>query len=211
MLAPWVIRNRVQVGCFALTTDSRALWEANNPRTYYVLRHGGWIDNVALPASFPPSAQDAGREYRRHAVIVSVDECAQVPFYQHKVISFWKRDPHEKLLLAAQGSLMLWNPKVSPPETRTDAPAGSLTALRDWLEPAYMIPVFLLALYGLFRVQRRFAVLALTFLGYQWALAMLFVGATRYRVPWDFVAALLAGAALVDLAGRLRRRTEVAR
>ena len=35
---------------------------------------------------------------------------------------------------------------------------------------------------------------------------MLFVGATRYRVPWDFVAALLAGAALVDLAGRLRRR-----
>ena len=87
VLAPWVIRNRVQVGCFALTTDSRALWEANNPLTYYVLRHGGWIDNVALPASFPPSAQDAGREYRRHGVIVSVDECAQVPFYQHKVIS----------------------------------------------------------------------------------------------------------------------------
>ena len=68
-----------------------------------------------------------------------------------------------------------------------------------------MVPLFLLALYGLFRVPRRLAVLAVTLLAYQWALAILFVGATRYRVPWDFVAALLAGAALVDLAGRLRR------
>ena len=32
--------------------------------------------------------------------------------------------------------------------------------LRDWLEPAFMIPVFLLALYGLFRVPRRLAVLS---------------------------------------------------
>ena len=55
---------------------------------------------------------------------------------------------------------MLWNPKVSPPETRIDAVGGSLTSLRDWLEPAFMIPIFLLALYGLFRVPRRFAVLA---------------------------------------------------
>src|SRR5204863_8524282 len=60
VIAPWVIRNRIEVGCFALTTDSRALWEANNPATYELLRHGKWIDNVPLPTSFPPSAQDAG-------------------------------------------------------------------------------------------------------------------------------------------------------
>ena len=45
---------------------------------------------------------------------------------------------------------------------------------------------------------------SLLLLGYQWVIAMIFVGATRYRVPWDFVLALLAAAAIVDLADRLR-------
>ena len=49
VLAPWVIRNRVQVGCYALTTDSRALWEANNPLTLHTLQHDLWIDNVPVP------------------------------------------------------------------------------------------------------------------------------------------------------------------
>jgi 4-amino-4-deoxy-L-arabinose transferase-like glycosyltransferase len=206
VVAPWVIRNRVEVGCFALTTDSRALWEANNPATYELLRHGKWIDNVPLPPSFPPSAQDAGREYRRHGVIVNVDECAQVSFYQHKVFRFWSHDPHEKLLLAKQATVMLWDPRVSPPERSSEAPGGSLGSLRHWLEPAFMIPVFLLAVYGLFRVPRVFAAIVVTMLGYQWVLAMIFVGATRYRVPWDFLSALLAGAALVDLVGRVQAR-----
>jgi 4-amino-4-deoxy-L-arabinose transferase-like glycosyltransferase len=205
VLLPWVIRNRVQVGCFALTTDSRALWEANNSLTLSTLRRGSWIDNVPLPASFPPSAQDAGREYRRHGKIVRVDECAQVPFYQNKVISFWEHHPVEKAKLAAQGSLMLWNPVVSPPPTRSDE-VSWLTSLRDTVEPLFIAPIYLLALYGLTRVPRRLAVLSVILLGYQETLAILFVGATRYRVPWDFVAALLAGAALVDLAERLGRR-----
>ena len=33
---------------------------------------------------------------------------------------------------------------------------------------------------------------------------MIFVGVTRYRVPWDFLLALLAAATLVALARRLR-------
>jgi 4-amino-4-deoxy-L-arabinose transferase-like glycosyltransferase len=46
-LAPWVVRNRVQVGCFALTTDANALWRANNPNTYRTLTTPGyWIDEV---------------------------------------------------------------------------------------------------------------------------------------------------------------------
>ena len=205
VLSPWVIRNKIQVGCFALTTDSRALWEANDPLTLQTLRANLWIDNVPLPPSFPPSAQDAGRMYRRQGRIISVDECAQTAFYQHKVIRFWERHPGEKAQLAAQASMMLWNPVVSPPPTRSDA-AGWLTDLRDSVEPLYIGAVFLLALYGLFRVPRRFALLALLLLAYQWFLAVVFVGATRYRVPWDFVVALLAAAAIVDLADRLGRR-----
>ena len=44
--APWVIRNRVVIGCATITTDTRALWKANNPATYDVLARGGWIDDV---------------------------------------------------------------------------------------------------------------------------------------------------------------------
>jgi len=61
VVAPWIARNKVQVGCYAITTDSRALWKANNPNTREVLDDGGWIDDVpALPGAPPwpkPSAR----------------------------------------------------------------------------------------------------------------------------------------------------------
>ena len=105
VLVPWLLRNDVQVGCFALTTDSRGLWEANNERTLETLRAGLWIDNVPLPSGFPPSAQDAGREYRRHGRIVRVDECRQATFYRDKVLDFWRHHPGEKAKLAGQATL----------------------------------------------------------------------------------------------------------
>ena len=43
---PWLVRNETSVGCFTLTTDGRAMWKANNPRTYDLLRSGQWIDNI---------------------------------------------------------------------------------------------------------------------------------------------------------------------
>jgi len=48
--------------------------------------------------------------------------------------------------------------------------------------------------------------LAVLLLGYQTLVAVLFVGETRYRVPWDFLLAILAGAALVELNARVRAR-----
>ena len=204
VLAPWVVRNRVEVGCYALTTDARALWEANNERTLDVLRAGRWIDNVPLPQAFPPSPQDAGREYRRHGKIVSVRECRQATFYRKQVLTFWREHPVEKVRLAGQATLMLWNPKVSPTDP-AEATTSGLNRIRVLIEPVYMTPIFLLAIVGLACVPRRFAALAVILLGYQWVMAMVFVGATRYRVPWDFIVALLAAAALAAIAGRLKR------
>src|SRR5205085_10057176 len=37
LVMPWVIRNKVSVGCLAVTTDARALWKANNVNTYETL------------------------------------------------------------------------------------------------------------------------------------------------------------------------------
>ena len=103
----------------------------------------------------------------------------------------------------------LWQPSVVETKDRPGQ-GGALDTLRTTAEPAYMIPLYLLAAIGLFLVPRRFAVLAVLLLGYQTLAAMLFVGETRYRVPWDFLIALLAATALVTLAQRVRARRSVA-
>jgi hypothetical protein len=73
-----------------------------------------------------------------------------------------------------------------------------------------MVVLYLLGVVGLFLVPRFLAALTVLLLGYQTLVAMLFVGETRYRVPWDFLIALLAARALVELSGRVRARRRAA-
>jgi hypothetical protein len=96
---------------------------------------------------------------------------------------------------------MLWQPSV----TRTEGRSGRGTFLdtaRTWIEPAYMIALYLLAAVGILYLPRRITALALVLLFYDTLAAMLFAGETRYRIPWDFLIALAAGAAAVELASR---------
>jgi hypothetical protein len=202
VLAPWLIRNRASVGCFAVTTDSRALWKANNLNTYDVLARGGWIDDVpALPGA-PPSPQDAGQIWRETGRIVEVDECAQMRLFRDEVLDFWREHPGEKLRLAGQATRLLWQPNVLETEGRPGAGTWRDTA-RGVVEPTFMIALYALAVVGLFALPRSFAVLTLLLLGYQTLMAMLFAGATRYRVPWDFLVAILAAAGVAAVARRL--------
>jgi hypothetical protein len=69
-----------------------------------------------------------------------------------------------------------------------------------------MWALYALALIGLFVAPRPFVVLTLLLLLYQTAAAWAFVGATRYRIAWDFLLALLATAALQAVTRRLRTR-----
>jgi 4-amino-4-deoxy-L-arabinose transferase-like glycosyltransferase len=193
-VAPWVIRNRVQVGCYALTTDARALWKANNVHTYATLARGGWIDDVPPLPGGPPSPQDAAEHFQATGEYVAVDECAQMRLYRHETVEFWRHHPGEKTKLMAQATRMLWDPR--PTKTESGPEAGGHPTLRTWAEAAYAIPLFVLALLGLGAVPRRFLTLALVFLAYETLAAWLFAGATRYRTPWDFVLALLAAAAI---------------
>jgi hypothetical protein len=211
-LAPWLVRNQVAVGCLAITTDARALWKANNLETYGTLRAGGWIDNVPdIPerrvSPIPDrwlNAQEAGEIYENHGRRVEVDECAQQSHYQGLVWDFWREHPGEKAKLAAQATWMMWRPNVAA-ET---GPNQSIDRLRTWVQPLYTVPLFVGALVGLFLVSRSFRVLALAFLVYQTAMAWIFAGTTRYRVPWDFVLALLAAVALERAVERVRAGRE---
>jgi hypothetical protein len=219
-LAPWVIRNKAELGCVTITTDARALWKANNVNTYKTLAAGLWLDQVPdvpqrklvpgrrLPV-FWTTPEEAGDDYTRNGVVLNVPECAQQRRYEHMVFQFWRRHPGEKGKLMAQATWMLWNPRVGI----EGAQEAGVDSIRHWVEPLYTVPLFALAIVGLFLVPGTVRRLALIFVLYETAAAWVFAGTTRYRVAWDFVLALLAAAALdrigMEIAFRYRRRQRV--
>jgi 4-amino-4-deoxy-L-arabinose transferase-like glycosyltransferase len=208
VVTPWLVRNKTEIGCWALTTDAKALWKANNEQTYDVLAGGGWIDQVRDPPGVPPTPEMAWGIYVNNDELVLVDECEQMRDYQQRVFDFWRDHPGEKAKLAAQATGMLWDPRP----TRAEGQPGTgswLETIRRRLAPLWFLPLFVAAIAGLWLVPRRLAVLAGLLLGYTTLTAIAFAGATRYRVPWDFLLAVLAAPALLALAGRLgspRRR-----
>ena len=204
VLAPWVVRNEVEVGCAAITTDTRALWKANNVDTDQVLESGRWIDAVPRFPGDPPTPEDAGVVYRETGRVIELDECEQMRVYRKRVVEFWREHPGEKAELAARGAGMLWDPRV----TRNEENPGAGTwfdELRDLPSGLLFAVLFAAALAGLRYAPRWFSVLAVALLAYQTLFAMLFVGATRYRAPWDFLIVLLAASAVPALLARLRR------
>ncbi len=207
-VAPWAVRNKVQLGCYAITTDSKALWKANNMQTYRILASGDWIDAAVAPPGAPQTPADAYARWLKGAPPTHVDECAFEAYWQHRVIEFWKHHPGEKAKLTVQAVRLLWDPR-SNRFLGNEGAGGLLDRLRSDGEGAYMAFVFALALVGLFAVPRRIAALAVVFVLYETAAAAVFAGQTRYRVAWDFVVALLAAAGIGWLASRRFRRWPV--
>ena len=212
-MTPWAVRNKVELGCYAITTDGRALWKANNLNTYKTLAAGNWLDQVPdlqvrlhKPLlDIPPlwvTPEEAGDEWTENHRVIDVPECAQQKKYEHLVIQFWEHHPVAKAKLMVQATRMLWDPRV---EIEGQQESG-VDPLRKWVEPLYTVPLFALAIAGLFVVPLAVRVLALIFVFYETAAAWVFAGTTRYRVPWDFVLALLAAAALDRAIRWLERR-----
>ena len=199
-VAPWVVRNRANVGCFALTTDAASLYKANNPQTYGILARGGWIDDVKLLPQHSFTPEFAGDLYATTGEKRHVDECALERYYQGKVWAFWRDHPGEKARLMGQAARFEWDPRP----IRTATGAGG--ELRDWLQAPYTGVLYALGLAGLFLVGARLATFVLALLAYNTLAALVFVGATRYRTPWDFLIALLAAAALTWLGARVEVR-----
>jgi 4-amino-4-deoxy-L-arabinose transferase-like glycosyltransferase len=203
-VTPWVVRNKVEVGCFALTTDGRALWKANNDQTYSLLAHGKWIDDVKDPPDHPfPNPEEARDLYLQSGKKNHVNECANQAYYQHKTWRFVRDHPGEKAKLAAQAVRMEWDPRTTA--SATDSGHG---AIRSLAQPLYTSLLYALALVGIFVAARGFVGLALAVLAYQTIDAMVFVGATRYRVATDFLLALLAAGAIDWVLRRRQRRLQ---
>lgn len=209
-VAPWLVRNQLSVGCFTLTTDGRAMWKANNPRTYRLLSSGQWIDNIGPHPPRPPAPgrltpEDANGIWLRNGRALHPDECLEMRFYQHLAVEWMREHPGDKAKLAALSAKVFWQPNVLETSDRSGA-GTQLDVGRRVVEPAYMWALYAFAAVGLFFAPRAFVALALLLLAYQTAAALAFVGATRYRVAWDFLLALLAAAAIEHLIQRFRRR-----
>jgi Dolichyl-phosphate-mannose-protein mannosyltransferase len=208
VVTPWMARNEAEVGCFVLTTDTRALWKANNESTFETLDRGGWIDDVPEPPNGPPWPELAA-DLTLAGMPTEVDECEQQRYYRELVFDFWREEPGEKARLSAQAVRMLWSPTFSVDSD--DSGRGRLGEVgRDVVEPVYMVAVYLLALVGAFLVPRRFLVLTVLLLAYSTLAAMAFAGTVRYRAPFDFLLAVLAGATLVRAWQWLRERRAAA-
>jgi hypothetical protein len=193
VVGPWLVRNEISVGCPAITTDARALWKANNPATYDVLARGQWIDDVPELPNAPDWPELAAA--KGVAAARAVDECAQVTLYRDEVLDFWRDEPGEKARLAGQAVRMLWQPTFTV-EDDDEARGGLSETGRRVVEPAFMLALYGLALAGAFFAPRRFLALVLLLEAYNTLAAMVFAGTVRYRVPFDFLLALLAACAL---------------
>jgi 4-amino-4-deoxy-L-arabinose transferase-like glycosyltransferase len=209
VVTPWMARNEASVGCFVLTTDTRAFWKANNENTRRILDDGGWIDDVPEHPNAPPWPELAA-DLTRAGTPTEVDECAQQRFYRELVLDFWRDEPGEKARLSLQAVRMLWSPTFSVDSD--DSGRGRIAELgRDVVEPVFMVVVYLLAILGAFVVPRRFLALVLLLVGYNTLVAMAFAGTVRYRAPFDFLLAILAAAALVRGWQGLRERRRAPR
>ena len=209
VVSPWIARNRISVGCLALTTDARALWKANNLSTYGILARGEWIDQVPELPGAPPWPELAADITERGGRVVEVDECGQMRFYRGLVTDFWREHPGAKAKLSLQAVGMLWNPTVTVDESGPSS--GIARIARDIVDPAYVLLLFALALVGLAKLPRRFLVLVIALLGYQTAMAMVFAGTVRYRAPWDFLICIPAALGLARIAQLIERRFRAAR
>jgi 4-amino-4-deoxy-L-arabinose transferase-like glycosyltransferase len=205
-VTPWLVRNQVQLGCVTLTTDGKALWKANNLQTYALLSSGQWIDNIASNSPRPPKPNELTPEEaygyyikpgvpHSYAIARYPNECVEMSFYEHLTEQYWKHHPGNKARLAALSLQLLWQPNVFETSGRNGV-GTNLDVGRRVAEPAYMWVVYALAIGGLFFAPRAFVWLALLLLAYQSVCAAIFVGATRYRVAWDFLVVLLATATL---------------
>ncbi len=195
VVAPWVVRNRVQVGCATITTDARALWKANNPATYDILASGKWIDDVPPLQGAPPWPELAA-DLTLGGTPTTVDECAQMRLYRHEVLEFWRAHPGAKARLAFQATWMLWSPVLTVSADDTGQ-RGIGHLAQDTVEPLFVVLLYAFALWGAFLAPRRFVVLVGLLVGLNTVMAMVFAGTVRYRVPWDSLLAVLAAFALV--------------
>ena len=181
---------------------ARAL-EGEQPRDVRRARPRRLDRRRARPAGRPALAREGGVDLRRgREGRRRVRPGVVLP---GRGLDFWRDEPGEKARLAVQAVGMLWSPFLS---VDADDPGqqGLADLAQRTVEPAFVLVLYALALWGAFLAPRRFVALTAMLLAYNTLAAMVFAGTVRYRAPWDFLLALLAAFALERAWELLRER-----
>ena len=199
---------RCRVGCFTLTTDTRALWKANNLNTYDTLA-AGQVDRrrrrrCRTSRRRPEFA--GGLLQGRTGKVLPVDECgADALLPAPRRSSSGENHPGREGEARRAGGRDALEPERRRRRRADPSRAGIVDTAARVGEPAYIDPALpARARRRLPRCRGAFAWLArraarVPDARRRWR----FAGATRYRVPWDFLLALAAAAAI---GGRVDRR-----
>ena len=213
-VAPWIVRNKVQLGCWTITTDGRAMWKANNLQTYGLLSSGQWIDNVShsSPRPKPPNRDTpeeawgylaegpARRRLPRLSERVRGDELLRardVP-----VLAAPSREQGEADAAVGEAALAADGDRDERPERRRDEPRRRPARRRARVHDRDLRARDRGAVHRAARVRRARAAAARV--PDLWALV--FVGATRYRIAWDFLVVILATATVARAVEWVRER-----
>ena len=175
--------------------------------TYGLLSSGQWIDNVAPHPPRPPSPASSRRRRRTASRLHATAEALasrRVPrdaLLPAPRVAVCATIPGDKAKLAALSAKLLWQPNVFETSGRRGAGTSSTSAAGGRARVHV----------GALRARRRRPLLRAARVRRARAAAArvpellrraLFVGATRYRVAWDFLLALLAAAGVRRLARR---------
>ena len=187
---PWVARNKIEVGCYAITTDSRALWKANNPNTRDVLDRGRLDRRRARSCrarrrgpSWRPTSRSPGSRRRS----TSARRCGSTAT---RCSTSGASTRARRRGSQRQATRMLWNP--IPTRVGRDAAAVRRATARRTVEPAFMVGLYVLAVGGPLPRAAPLRRARAPAPRLQHPRAMVFAGTARYRAPWDFLLALLA-------------------
>jgi 4-amino-4-deoxy-L-arabinose transferase-like glycosyltransferase len=202
VVLPWYARNASVVGGWVLTTHGGVTFlQGNNEKVASVPQwRGGAAPLEVLPrfdemAGLDELARDRlawdlGRDYlRTHA-----NEVPGVVFW--KLVRFWRL--HSDMGLSGVKSGWWWSKDSTLGRVAADFDVGFAYAV-------VVVPLFVLGVVATFRRWRELS-LPLGVVVVHTAVAMVFYGSLRSRIPIEPVMCMLAAAALAAIAGRVGRR-----
>lgn len=201
-LTPWVIRNWKLHGTFVpLTTDSgRVFFKGYHPETMYMMLHDLWVDRAPEPADGVPTPMGGVRKTGCD-FMEGVTEVESDRFWRAKANAWISENPEKIPGLMAMKFTILWRPWMHPEKGAEGGNGATILshAFMNWgyaLSYGFVLVLAVLEWVFATKEERKrtwlFVLLAIAFsLTYT-----ITVAGTKYRIPFDSVMAVMAGACL---------------
>jgi 4-amino-4-deoxy-L-arabinose transferase-like glycosyltransferase len=182
LMSPWWMHNYAAYGSFVrLNLNSgMMLYAGNNPMN----RSGGGIDGV---------------DYRNDRFNSIADPVQRDRAFRDAAVAFMKENPRRVIELAWLKFNRLWRPW---PYAEQYSNIRYILLSAASFGPILVLSILYLLLWGW--AERRKILPILMFAGYLTAVHMVFVSSIRYRLPIEPFLIVLASAATIRIAGRLR-------